>query len=98
MGNRMVRVADLKKDGIYFGSNPSYQISCLVEKGYVIGRDNDADRRSKFYLLTDQGLAVHAMVGKILVELEDEILEQTELGKDNLVLLREYLDRIGIMR
>src|SRR5438067_7193431 len=55
IGDAEMTVGELTLRGCYLGSNVSYNVSKLVEKGYLAAERSEHDRRSIRVRLTDKG-------------------------------------------
>ena len=58
IGDAELTPGELRSRGHYLGSNVSYNLKQLVEKGYIRDERSATDRRSKRVSLTETGLAV----------------------------------------
>ncbi len=58
IGDAELTPGELRSRGHYLGSNVSYNLKQLVEKGYIKDERSSTDRRSKRVSLTDTGLEV----------------------------------------
>ena len=58
IGDAELTPGELRSRGHYLGSNVSYSLKQLVEKGYIRDERSATDRRSKRVSLTESGLAV----------------------------------------
>ena len=58
IGDAELTPGELRSRGHYLGSNVSYNLKQLVEKGYIRDERSSTDRRSKRVSLTESGLAV----------------------------------------
>ncbi len=58
IGDAELTPGELRSRGHYLGSNVSYNLKQLVEKGYIKDERSNTDRRSKRVSLTDMGLEV----------------------------------------
>jgi len=58
IGDAELTPGELRSRGHYLGSNVSYNLKQLVEKGYIRDERSATDRRSKRVSLTESGLAV----------------------------------------
>ena len=60
IGDAELTPGELRSRGHYLGSNVSYNLKQLVEKGYIRDERSNTDRRSKRVSLTQAGLDVRA--------------------------------------
>lgn len=58
IGDAQLTPGELRSRGHYLGSNVSYNLKQLVEKGYIQDERSATDRRSKRVSLTESGLEV----------------------------------------
>ncbi|MHA7871136.1 MAG: MarR family winged helix-turn-helix transcriptional regulator [Hyphococcus sp.] len=58
IGDSELTPGELRSRGHYLGSNVSYNLKQLVEKGYIRDERSNTDRRSKRVSLTEMGLEV----------------------------------------
>jgi len=58
IGDAELTPGELRSRGHYLGSNVSYNLKQLVEKGYIRDERSNTDRRSKRVSLTEMGLEV----------------------------------------
>jgi len=58
IGDAELTPGELRSRGHYLGSNVSYNLKQLVDKGYIRDQRSDVDRRSKRVSLTQAGLSV----------------------------------------
>jgi DNA-binding MarR family transcriptional regulator len=58
IGDAELTPGELRSRGHYLGSNVSYNLKQLVEKGYIKDERSSTDRRSKRVSLTDTGLEI----------------------------------------
>ncbi len=58
IGDAELTPGELRSRGHYLGSNVSYNLKQLVEKGYIQDERSSTDRRSKRVSLTESGLEV----------------------------------------
>ena len=58
IGDAELTPGELRSRGHYLGSNVSYNLKQLIDKGYIQDQRSDVDRRSKRVSLTQSGLQV----------------------------------------
>jgi DNA-binding MarR family transcriptional regulator len=73
MGDREFSAGQLREKKVYFGSNVTFNLKKLVEKGLATNVRNPKDRRSATIRLTDDGIKIAGIVGEIFAEQEDII-------------------------
>ena len=81
IGDAELTPGELRSRGHYLGSNVSYNLKQLVEKGYIKDERSNTDRRSKRVSLTDVGLEVRDSI-TALFERQLQSVEQVG-GVDN---------------
>lgn len=65
IGDAELTPGELRSRGHYLGSNVSYNLKQLVEKGYIRDQRSNTDRRSKRVSLTASGLEVRDCLCKL---------------------------------
>ena len=65
IGDAELTPGELRSRGHYLGSNVSYNLKQLVEKGYIKDERSSTDRRSKRVSLTDTGLEIRDSLGNL---------------------------------
>ncbi len=65
IGNAELTPGELRSRGHYLGSNVSYNLKQLVDKGYIRDQRSDVDRRSKRVSLTQNGLNVRDRLAEL---------------------------------
>ncbi|MFC2953872.1 transcriptional regulator LdtR [Marinicaulis aureus] len=65
IGDAELTPGELRSRGHYLGSNVSYNLKQLVEKGYIKDERSNTDRRSKRVSLTDVGLEVRDAINAL---------------------------------
>ena len=86
IGDAELTPGELRSRGHYLGSNVSYNLKQLVEKGYIRDERSSTDRRSKRVSLTSTGLSVRDH----LVALFDRQLASVEqVGGVNMRLMED---------
>ncbi|MEM8936727.1 MAG: MarR family transcriptional regulator [Pseudomonadota bacterium] len=63
IGDAELTPGELRSRGHYLGSNVSYNLKQLVEKGYIRDEPSSTDRRSKRVSLTETGLEIRDQLG-----------------------------------
>lgn len=58
IGDAELTPGELRSRGHYLGSNVSYNLKQLIDKGYIRDQRSSVDRRSKRVSLTDEGVEV----------------------------------------
>ena len=65
IGDAELTPGELRSRGHYLGSNVSYNLKQLVEKGYIRDERSNTDRRSKRVSLTDTGIEVRDTIASL---------------------------------
>lgn len=65
IGDAELTPGELRSRGHYLGSNVSYNLKQLVDKGYIRDQRSDVDRRSKRVSLTQNGLDVRDRLSEL---------------------------------
>nr|WP_243396273.1 MarR family transcriptional regulator [Marinicaulis flavus] len=65
IGDAELTPGELRSRGHYLGSNVSYNLKQLVEKGYIKDERSNTDRRSKRVSLTDMGLEIRDAITQL---------------------------------
>lgn len=65
IGDAELTPGELRSRGHYLGSNVSYNLKQLVDKGYIRDQRSDVDRRSKRVSLTPAGLHVREKLAEL---------------------------------
>lgn len=65
IGDAELTPGELRSRGHYLGSNVSYNLKQLVDKGYIRDQRSDVDRRSKRVSLTQSGLGVRDRLAEL---------------------------------
>jgi DNA-binding MarR family transcriptional regulator len=75
---------ELRSRGHYLGSNVSYNLKQLVDKGYIRDQRSDVDRRSKRISLTPTGLLVRDKLAELF---ERQLASVEQVGGVDVALL-----------
>lgn len=86
-------VGSLTERGYYAGSNVSYNVRKMVERGYIEQRVSDSDRRSLLVKPSGRGLEVCDALGNALKANE----EYNDLARQFEKVLREALDQVEVI-
>lgn len=65
IGNTELTAGELRSRGYYLGSNVSYNLKKMVDQGYINHQKSRVDRRSVRVSLTEDGLAIAAIVEEL---------------------------------
>ncbi|MEZ5892680.1 MAG: MarR family transcriptional regulator [Parvularculaceae bacterium] len=84
IGDAELTPGELRSRGHYLGSNVSYNLKQLVEKGYIKDERSNTDRRSKRVSLTDTGLAIRDTITALF---ERQLLSVEQVGGVNFRLI-----------
>jgi len=85
INNEQITIGELTNRGYYLGSNVSYNVKDLVEKGFLIKERSTHDKRSTRVKLSDKGLALCEKID----ELYKRNIEALKTGKPNINQLPE---------
>jgi len=91
INNEQLTIGELTNRGYYLGSNVSYNVKDLVEKGFLIRERSPHDKRSTRVKLSDKGLA---LCGKI-DELYQRNIDALKNGKPDLNALAGVNTTLG---
>lgn len=64
---------ELRSKGFYIGSNVTYNLNRLVERGYINSQKNMQDGRSVLLTLTQKGLAVGKPVAEAMKYIDEHV-------------------------
>ena len=84
VGDNEVTAGELKSRGYYQGSNVSYNLKKLVEKGYMHHQRCEMDRRSVRVRLTPKGREVRDVVERLFQSHAEGLLQKGVVGLDGL--------------
>lgn len=85
INNEQITIGELTNRGYYLGSNVSYNVKDLVEKGFLIKERSPHDKRSTRVKLSEKGLSLCEKID----ELYKRHLEALKTGTPNLASLPE---------
>lgn len=86
IGDAELTPGELRSRGHYLGSNVSYNLKQLVEKGYIQDERSSTDRRSKRVSLTQTGLDVRDSLAGLF---ERQLASVEQVGGVNLNLIED---------
>lgn len=86
IGDAELTPGELRSRGHYLGSNVSYNLKQLVEKGYIKDERSNTDRRSKRVSLTDTGLEIRDTITALF---ERQLLSVEQVGGVNMRLIED---------
>ena len=84
IGDAELTPGELRSRGHYLGSNVSYNLKQLVEKGYIKDERSNTDRRSKRVSLTDVGLEIRDAITALF---ERQLTSVEQVGGVNIQLI-----------
>src|SRR5690349_495529 len=93
IGDAEMTVGELTLRGCYLGSNVSYNVSKLVENGYLAAERSEHDRRSIRVKLTDKGRKLRDELSA-MHQRHLEMLGQTSITADDLERATAILERL----
>ena len=67
IGDAVLTPGELRSRGHYLGSNVSYNLKQLIDKGYIQDQRSQTDRRSKRVSLTENGLDVREQLSQLFL-------------------------------
>jgi len=86
IGDAELTPGELRSRGHYLGSNVSYNLKQLVEKGYIRDERSNTDRRSKRVSLTEVGLEVRDSLTALF---ERQLTSVEQVGGVNRTLVED---------
>jgi len=86
IGDAELTPGELRSRGHYLGSNVSYNLKQLVEKGYIKDERSNTDRRSKRVSLTDVGLEIRDSITSLF---ERQLVSVEQVGGVNQQLIHD---------
>ena len=86
IGDAELTPGELRSRGHYLGSNVSYNLKQLVEKGYIRDERSNTDRRSKRVSLTSVGLEVRDSLNGLF---ERQLKSVEQVGGVNISLIED---------
>lgn len=90
IGELTLTVGELTNRGYYLGSNVSYNVKKLVEKGFIIQQKSQYDKRSIKVKLSEKGLELCKKIDN-LYQKNIEDLEQSGVSEEKLVSVLDSL-------
>ncbi len=94
VGDNEVTAGELKSRGYYQGSNVSYNLKKLVEKGYMHHQRCEVDRRSVRVRLTPKGREVRDIVSELFARHAEGLEEKGVIGAEGLDEITASLRRV----
>ncbi|MBN2906873.1 MAG: MarR family transcriptional regulator [Rhodobacteraceae bacterium] len=94
IGDNEVTAGELKSRGYYQGSNVSYNLKKLVEKGYMHHQRCEIDRRAVRVRLTQKGRMIRDAVGALFVRHAEGLTARGVVGPDGLEEITTALKRM----
>ena len=94
VGDNEVTAGELKSRGYYQGSNVSYNLKKLVEKGYMHHQRCEIDRRSVRVRLTPRGREVRDVVARLFARHAEGLEAKGVVGFDRLDEITATLRRM----
>ncbi len=94
LGDEELTAGELKARGYYLGSNDSYNLKKLVEKGYIHYNRGASDRRSVRVRLTDKGWEACKVVAQLYRRQLGSLETVGEVGAHDLENLNKVLMRL----
>jgi len=94
LGDEELTAGELKARGYYLGSNVSYNLKKLVEKGYIHYNRGASDRRSVRVRLTDKGWEACKVVAQLYRRQLGSLETVGEIKTGDLEALNKVLTRL----
>ncbi|MBK1636388.1 MarR family winged helix-turn-helix transcriptional regulator [Rhodovulum adriaticum] len=94
VGDHEVTAGELKSRGYYQGSNVSYNLKKLVEKGYMHHQRCEIDRRAVRVRLTQKGRTVRDLVGALFARHAEGLDSRGVIDHGGLVEITHALKRM----
>ncbi len=93
LGQYEVRTArDIAAHGVMHKSTVSRAVSILEERGLVVRRANQQDRREELLALTPQGRAIYAALAPQALAFEQQLM--SVLSREEQALLSSLMDKL----
>lgn len=93
IGDDELTVGELTVRGYYLGSNVSYNVKKMVEKGYLDQERSVHDKRSVRVKLSKKGKKLHNLVSEMFAK-HQVAIDDSDIEKDSLVEMNDMLKRI----
>ena len=93
IGDAQMTVGELTLRGCYLGSNVSYNLKTLVERGYLVQERSTHDRRTVYVRLSDKGRALRDHLDA-MHERHLGMLDDTGVTEDCLTAINKTLSRL----
>ena len=94
IGQSELTAGELKTRGYYLGSNVSYNLTKLVDMGFIHYKRSEIDKRSVRVSLTDKGLEACEVVQNLYQRQLGSIEQVGQVGGDDLRALNKALVRL----
>ncbi|ARC88978.1 MarR family winged helix-turn-helix transcriptional regulator [Rhodovulum sp. MB263] len=94
IGENEVTAGELKSRGYYQGSNVSYNLKKLVEKGYMHHQRCEIDRRAVRVRLTPKGREIREIVGRLFSRHAEGLVARDVIDDDGLRDITAALKRM----
>lgn len=94
VGDHEVTAGELKSRGYYQGSNVSYNLKKLVEKGYMHHQRCEVDRRSVRVRLTPKGREIHRTISDLFARHALGLQDKAVTGDGDLDHITKTLRRM----
>ncbi|SIO31057.1 transcriptional regulator, MarR family [Rhodovulum sp. ES.010] len=94
IGDNEVTAGELKSRGYYQGSNVSYNLKKLVEKGYMHHQRCEIDRRSVRVRLTPQGREIRDIVAGLFARHAEGLISRGVVTSEGLTEITDALKRM----
>ncbi len=94
VGDHEVTAGELKSRGYYQGSNVSYNLKKLVDKGYMHHQRCEVDRRSVRVRLTPKGREIHRAISDLFARHAEGLESKAIVGEGGLDAITVSLRRM----
>ncbi len=94
IGDNEVTAGELKSRGYYQGSNVSYNLNKLVEKGFMLRQRCEIDRRAVRVRLTEKGRGIRRTVNELFERHADGLRAKGVMGEDGIEQITVALKRV----
>jgi DNA-binding MarR family transcriptional regulator len=92
LGDQEITPNELKRRGIYLGSNISYNQRLLVDNGYLHKRQCPADARSVLLKVSETGRNIGVIVAHVIEKRREETLRRAQISPNELSQVLKYIE------
>ena len=94
VGDNEVTAGELKSRGYYQGSNVSYNLKKLVDKGYMHHERSEIDRRSVRVRLTEKGREIRMIIARLFATHAEGLVNREVLNQEQMEDIIASLRRV----